>query len=110
MRREPGVLSAIPFPIPDPQLIRGRIFGGGVAVIADSWYQAKTAIDKMPTEWDIPQQYANPTPADIRNHLLASLDQPGKVGVNVGDCDAAFRSAARVIEATYSVPYLPRAR
>jgi isoquinoline 1-oxidoreductase beta subunit len=110
IRQEPGVISAIQFPIPDPQLIRGRIFGGGVAVIAESWYQAKTAIDKMPIEWDIPPQYANTTTADIRAGLMASLEHPGKVGVNVGDCDAAFRGAARVIEATYSVPYLPRAR
>ena len=56
IRNEPGVISAIEFPIPDPALIRGRIFGGGVAVIADSWYQAKTAIDKMPIEWDVPPQ------------------------------------------------------
>src|SRR5207302_6981481 len=36
IRKEPGIVSAIPFPIPDPALIRGRIFGGGVAVIGDS--------------------------------------------------------------------------
>ncbi len=58
IRSEPGVISAIEFPIPDPTLIRGRIFGGGVAVLADSWYQAKTAIDKMPIEWDVPPEYA----------------------------------------------------
>src|SRR4029434_7328844 len=48
IRKEPGVISAIEFPIPDASLIRDRIFSGGVAVIADSWYQAKTALDKMP--------------------------------------------------------------
>src|SRR5213075_1358739 len=39
IRSQPGVISAVAFPIPNPALIRGRIFGGGVAVIADSWYQ-----------------------------------------------------------------------
>jgi isoquinoline 1-oxidoreductase beta subunit len=110
IRKEPGVVSAIPFPIPEPKLIRGRIFGGGVAVIADSWYQAKTAIEKMPIEWDIPPQYAGRNTANIRAELLATLDQPGKVQVNVGDCDSAFKGTARIVEATYSVPYLPRAR
>ena len=43
VRTMPGVRSAVQFPIPDPALTRGRIFSGGVAVIADSWYQAKTA-------------------------------------------------------------------
>ncbi len=41
--RMPGVRSAVQFPIPDPALTRGRIFSGGVAVVADTWYQAKTA-------------------------------------------------------------------
>jgi isoquinoline 1-oxidoreductase beta subunit len=110
IRREPGIISAIQFPIPDPILIRGRIFGGGVAVLADSWYEAKAAIDKMPIEWDIPPESASRNTANIRADLMASLDEPGKIGANVGDCDAAFGSGTRIVEATYSVPYLPRAR
>jgi len=110
IRREPGVIKAIQFPIPEPKLIRGRIFGGGVAVLADSWYQAKSAIEKMPIEWDEPPENARRNTASIRAELMASLDKPGKVGVNIGDCDAAFKSGAKIVEATYSVPYLPRAR
>jgi isoquinoline 1-oxidoreductase beta subunit len=110
IRNEPGVISAVQFPIPDPALIRGRRFGGGVAVIAESWYQAKTAIEKMPIEWDIPSEYARLSTADLRAALMASLNEPGNVRVNVGDCDAAFRGATRIVEAAYSVPYLPRAR
>jgi isoquinoline 1-oxidoreductase subunit beta len=107
---QPGVLSAVPFPIPDPALIRGRTFGGGVAVIAESWYQAKTAIDRMPIEWDVPPGNAARNTDSIRAELLSSLDKPGKVGVNLGDCESAFSGAAKIVEATYSVPYLPRAR
>jgi isoquinoline 1-oxidoreductase beta subunit len=110
IRNEPGVISAVQFPIPDPSLIRGRRFGGGAAVIAESWYQAKTAIEKMPIEWDIPPEYARLNTADLRGALMASLNEPGNVRVNVGDCDAAFRGATRIVEAAYSVPYLPRAR
>ena len=110
IRNEPGVISAIQFPIPEPRLIRGRIFGGGVAVLADSWYQAKSAIDKLPIEWDTPPEYATMNTGKIRAKLKASLDEPGKVAVNLGDCDGAFRSAAKIVEATYTVPYLPRAR
>jgi len=110
IRKEPGVISAVAFPIPNPALIRGRTFGGGVAVIADSWYQAKTAVEKMPIAWDMPPKNAARNTANIRAELLTSLDQPGKVGVNTGDCDAAFSRAAKIVEATYTVPYLPRAR
>ena len=35
---------------------------------------------------------------------------PAHVRVNQGDVDAAFARAARIVEATYSTPYLPRAR
>ncbi|HXJ00219.1 MAG TPA: molybdopterin cofactor-binding domain-containing protein [Micropepsaceae bacterium] len=110
IRKQPGVISAVEFPIPDPSLIRGRTFGGGVAVIADSWYQAKTAIDQMPIEWDVPPQYAALNTAAIRAKLIAALGEPGNVHVNLGDCNDAFSGAAKIVDATYSVPYLPRAR
>src|SRR5712671_2147967 len=110
VRSQPGVISAIEFPIPDASLIRDRVFSGGVAIVAESWYQAKTALDKMPIEWDVPPKHAAFNTANMRAALLASIDKPGKVRVNLGDCDKAFASGARIVEATYSTPYLPRAR
>jgi isoquinoline 1-oxidoreductase beta subunit len=110
IRNQPGVISAIEFPMPDPALIRDRIFSGGVAVIADSWYQAKTALDKMPIVWDVPPKHAALNTANMRAALIAAMDKPGKVRVNLGDCDSAFPGAAKIVEATYSTPYLPRAR
>ena len=109
IRKEPGIISAIQFPIPDPALIRGHIFGGGVAVIADSWYQAKQLSIRCRSN-GMSQQYAARNTAGMRAALMASLDKPGKVQVNLGDCDSAFKGGAKIVEATYSVPYLPRAR
>src|SRR5438128_7418993 len=106
----PGVRSAVQFPIPDPALTRGRIFSGGVAVIADTWYQARTAVDRMPIEWDIPPENAAFNTANMREALLAAFDRPGKVRVNQGNVDDAFARAANVVEASYSTPYLPHAR
>jgi len=110
VRQMPGVRSAVRFPIPDPALTRGRIFSGGVAVIADSSYQAKTAIDRMPIEWDVPPEHAAVNTAMMRDALLAAIDQSGQVRVNQGDVDAGFARAAKIVEATYSTPYLARAR
>jgi isoquinoline 1-oxidoreductase beta subunit len=118
IRNEPGIISAVEIPIPDPSLIRDRTFSAGVAVIAESWYQAKTALDKMPIEWDVPPKNAALNTAKIRAALLASLDKPGKVRVNLGDCDSVFsggakngvESGVKIVEATYFTPYLPRAR
>ncbi len=110
VRDMPGVRSAMQFPLPDPALTRGRIFSGGVAVIAETWYQAKQALDRMPTEWDIPPENAAFNTANMRAALLAALDEPGRVRVDAGDFDSAIAAADKVIEATYSTPYLPRAR
>jgi len=110
IRKEPGVISAIEFPIPEAALIRDRIFSGGVAVIADSWYQAKAALDQMPIEWDVPPKHAAFNTANMRAALIAAMDKPGRVRANLGDCDRAFASGAKIVAATYSTPYLPRAR
>ncbi|HWN39634.1 MAG TPA: molybdopterin cofactor-binding domain-containing protein, partial [Gammaproteobacteria bacterium] len=113
IRGKPGVRSVHQFPIPDPKLTRGRVFSGGIGVIADTWYQAKTALEALPVEWTVPPERAAFTTANMRAALLAALDAPGRVRVNTGDVDAVFERAARadrVIEATYSTPYLPRAR
>ena len=110
IRNQPGVISALQFPIPDPALIRDRVFSGGVAVIGDTWYQAKTALDMMPIEWDLPPQHAALNTANMRAALIAAIDKPGKVRVNLGDCDRVFSGGAKIVEATYSTPYLPRAR
>jgi isoquinoline 1-oxidoreductase beta subunit len=110
IRQLPGVRSAMQFPIPDTALTRGRIFSGGVAVVGDTWYQARTALDRMPIEWNIPPENGAFNTANMRAALLASFDRPGKVRVNEGNVDEAFSRAAKVVEATYSTPYLPRAR
>ena len=64
----------------------------------------------MPIEWDVPPQNAARNSANMRATLIAALDQPGKVRVDQGDCDRAFASGAKIVEATYTTPYLPRAR
>ncbi|HEY6508233.1 MAG TPA: molybdopterin cofactor-binding domain-containing protein, partial [Vicinamibacterales bacterium] len=110
VRNLPGVRSAVQFPIPDPALTRGRVFSGGVAVVADTWYQAKAALDRMPIEWTIPPELVAVNTPMMRAALLAALDQPGRTRVDQGDVDAGFARATRVVEATYSTPYLARAR
>ena len=65
---------------------------------------------RMPIEWTIPPEHAAFNTANMHAALLAALDEPGNVRVNQGDVDAAFARAARIVEATYSTPYLPRAR
>jgi isoquinoline 1-oxidoreductase subunit beta len=58
----------------------------------------------------VPPAHAALNTANMRATLIAALDQPGRVHASLGDCDSAFLGSARIVEATYSTPYLPRAR
>jgi len=110
IRDREGVRSAVQFPIPDVRLTRGRVFSGGVAVIADNWHQAKTALDAMPVRWKVPPRNAAFNTENMRAALASALDEPGRVRVDDGDVGAVFARAKRIVEATYYTPYLPRAR
>lgn len=76
-----------------------------VAVIADKWWQAKTALDALPVEWADGEgaDYSSAAfEAELENGLTAD---DASVGNMSGDIEAAFANAAQTIEATYRVPH-----
>ncbi len=82
-----------------------RVGDSAVAVIADTWWHAKTALDALPIEWDEGPN-ANVTSAGVAAILKAGLDAPDAVvGNSVGDARKAIAGAARTIEAVYSYPH-----
>jgi isoquinoline 1-oxidoreductase beta subunit len=76
-----------------------------VAVIADSWWQAKTALDALPIVWDEGEN-AKVSSASIAAWLKEGLavDQ-AFVGNKGGDVKAALDGAAKKVEAVYGYPY-----
>jgi len=109
IKGRPGVHSVVQFPKPDPGLIRNRQFSGGVAVIADSWWHAKTALDALPIEWAYPP-YTHLNTENMRRALIDAIKEPGRVLYQRGNVEEAMGEAAKVLEASYEVPYLARAR
>jgi isoquinoline 1-oxidoreductase beta subunit len=82
-----------------------RVGDSAVAVVADTWWRAKTALDAMPIEWDNGPNVANSS-ASVAAMLKAGLDaNDAVVGNQNGDVKAALASAARRIEAVYSYPH-----
>jgi isoquinoline 1-oxidoreductase subunit beta len=82
-----------------------QIGDSAVAVIADTWWHAKTALDALPIEWDNGPN-ATLSSADIANMLKEGLDaNEAIVGNQNGDAKGALNAAARKIEAVYSYPY-----
>ncbi|MDE5462296.1 molybdopterin cofactor-binding domain-containing protein [Bradyrhizobium sp. CSS354] len=77
-----------------------------VAVVADTWWQAKTALEALPIVWDEGDN-AKVSSESIAKWLTEGLDnaQPAYVGNKNGDAKAAIAGAAKKIEAVYSYPY-----
>lgn len=78
-----------------------------VAVVADTWWRAKSALDALAIEWDY-GPHAAISQADIARSLQEGLDAAGpatSVGNSSGDAPAAIAGAVRRIEAVYSYPY-----
>jgi isoquinoline 1-oxidoreductase subunit beta len=76
-----------------------------VAVVADTWWQAKTALEALPIEWDNGPN-AKVSSASIAEMLKAGLDAETKfVGNQQGDAKAAIANAAKKVEAVYSYPF-----
>jgi isoquinoline 1-oxidoreductase beta subunit len=82
-----------------------RVGDTAVAVIADTWWHAKTALDALPIVWDEGEN-AQVTSASIAKWLEEGLDSgPAFVGNESGDAKAALGSAVKKVEAVYSYPY-----
>jgi isoquinoline 1-oxidoreductase beta subunit len=78
----------------------------GVAVIADTWWNAKTALDTLTITWDEGPN-AKVSSADIAATLKEGLDaEQTFVGNKAGgDVKQALAGAAKKVEAVYSYPY-----
>jgi isoquinoline 1-oxidoreductase subunit beta len=77
----------------------------GVAVIAEKWWQAKTALDALPIVWDEGPN-AKVSSASIAEFLKAGLDaEQAFIGNQNGNIETALSGAARKVEAVYGYPY-----
>lgn len=93
--RKPGVKKVVP------------VGDSAVAVVADTWWRARSALDALPIEWDYGPNAAVSS-ASIASTLQGGLDASvaaTSVGNSNGDAPAAIAAAARRIEAVYAYPY-----
>ena len=82
-----------------------QVGDSGVAVIADTWWQAKTALDALPIVWDEGEN-AKVSSATIAEQLKAGLDaEQAFVGNQAGDVKSGLAGAAKRIEAVYAYPF-----
>jgi isoquinoline 1-oxidoreductase beta subunit len=81
----------------------------GVAVVADTWWRAKKALDALPIVWDEAGN-GNVSSASIAEQLKEGLSSATTNGErSEGDARKAIDEAAKKVEAVYATPFLAHA-
>ncbi len=101
IRHRPGVHSVVEFQGNDS----GIGLRSGVAVVADTWWRAKTALELLPIEWDYgPNTHINSK--DVAAKDIEVLNQKtGAVVVDEGAALDIMNDATQVVEAVYTAPH-----
>ncbi len=105
----PAVAGAVPVKVDDSAIrnIPGaRVVWdkGFLGVVADKEWDAIQATEKLKVEWSAPQP-PFPEQALLHDYIRKASVRKRVVEQQNGDVDAAFKSAAKVIEADYEWPF-----
>ncbi len=81
----------------------------GVAIVADSWWAAKSARDELVVEWDEGPTAAQSSAGFAEQAELLSKGEPTQVIKADGNVEVALGAAAKTVEAAYSYPFIAHA-
>jgi isoquinoline 1-oxidoreductase beta subunit len=101
----PGVRHA--FVVDGGTALNGLL--GGVAIVADSWWAARSARQKLQVVWNEGPTAEQGSEAFARRAAELAQQPPQRSLRRDGDLDAALKAAARVVRAEYSYPFLSHA-
>ena len=99
----PGVKQAFLFDPVVPSL------SGGVVILADNWWVAQSARAKVKAVWDSGAAVANSSEGFAAKAAEMAPTFPAQATRKDGDAEAAFGTAAKVVEGAYFYPYLSHA-
>jgi isoquinoline 1-oxidoreductase beta subunit len=108
----PGIRNAFVVKGAEPTGLPDGIATGlqdGVAIVADSWWQANKALDKLQVVWDEGPVASQSSEGYARTAAELSQKTPEKILHTDGDPKGALSGAAHVIEASYFYPFIAHA-
>jgi nicotinate dehydrogenase subunit B len=88
-----------------PGLVKVVSKGNYVAVVCEREEQAINAARKLKVTWEKPAEAPFPASEDLFRYMRAATPTSERKSPVVGNPDAAFASAAKVIEADYDIPF-----
>lgn len=112
VKKLPGVRDA--FVLESPMQV-GPVMKGdpglepGVAIVAETWWAAQSARKKLDVKWDEGQAAEQSSEAFAKRAEELSKQPPQRTLKNDGNIDEGLKSAAKVIEASYSYPFISHA-
>jgi isoquinoline 1-oxidoreductase beta subunit len=105
IRTEPGVKHA--FVVAGGESLSGLL--DGVAIVADTWWAAKSARDKLRVTWSEGQTATQSSEGFARQADELSKQPPQRSLHSDGDVTAAFAAAAKTVEGAYFYPFISHA-
>ena len=86
-----------------------KVGATAVAVVAETWWQAKRALDALPIAWTT-GPHPPASSASIAEHLKEGLEvKDAFIGTAHGDALRAISGASKRLESVYALPYLHQA-
>ncbi|MGE3402226.1 MAG: molybdopterin cofactor-binding domain-containing protein [Vicinamibacterales bacterium] len=82
---------------------------GGVAIVADSWWQAREARRRLRVTWDEGATASQSSAGFLAQAEVLATQPPQRTLRNDGDVEAALGRGATVVDAAYAYPFLAHA-